>query len=228
MPYRKSKPRKRPFKVYKKNYKRKSKYRNILSSFSPTVGFPAQFNTKLRYSAAYQLSETLGAVASQTFRGNDTNDPDQTGTGHQPTYYDQIGNIYGSVRVNGCKIKIKFINEEVTPAIVLLKASNGIPTLPSVLTDDFEDYMTKWNVLSGDSAVGQCTLSMYKSLKSVTGRQGVYDRYVLNSLNTSPTDQWYFTIAAQDADAGGTVTVCAIVTLTYYCTFYNRLDVSTS
>ena len=50
------------------------------------------------------------AVASYVFRGNSLYDPDYTGTGHQPRYYDQLTPIYGRYKVLSSAITVEMIN----------------------------------------------------------------------------------------------------------------------
>lgn len=229
MPYkRRYKPKSKRPRYFRRKRRYGRKNVSMMKMKSPIVGFPSVFHTKLRYSDTITLTLTSGANAAHTFAGNDTNDPDVTGTGHQPTYYDQIGNVYGSVRINSCKIRVTFQNASDVNCLCLLKASNGVPTIPTAITDEIEDYMTKWRTLSHSDAKGSTTLSMYRTLKNVVGRNFDRDRYVLHSLGQSPTDLWYYTIMAQPVDEASTATVRAVVQLTYYCTFYNRLGVSIS
>lgn len=227
------KPKAKPKTSYKKKYYRRRrkvyrKNKSMLSMTSPVTGFPSKFHTKLKYGDTYTFTMTTGANSFQTFRANSLNDPDQTGTGHQPTYYDQIGAIYGSVRVSACKIKATFMNASDVNCIAVLKASNGIPTVPTNISDEIEDYMTTYTTIGHSDGIGKSQLRMYRTLKSVVGRKGDYDRYVQSSLSSDPTDVWYYTLMAQPLDESSSATVRAIVRITYYCTFYNRLGVTIS
>jgi len=77
-------------------------------SFLPCVGFPDRLKCKLKYADQYGFS---GATpAAQVFRGNSLFDPDLTGTGHQPRYYDQLTAIYGQYCVTGVKARFEVIN----------------------------------------------------------------------------------------------------------------------
>jgi hypothetical protein len=44
----------------------------------------------------------------QQFSLNSLFDPDETGVGHQPRYFDQWSNFYETYRVNGCKVELDF------------------------------------------------------------------------------------------------------------------------
>jgi hypothetical protein len=60
----------------------------------------------LPYSEAYQMNMSLGAVASQNFRLNSVFDPDITGSGHQPRWFDQYSALYASYVVVASKIEV--------------------------------------------------------------------------------------------------------------------------
>ena len=183
------KPKKYQYRKKRFYNRNRNRYKNkyALSMTSPTVGVPSKFHTRLRYGDTYTFTLTSGANAFQRFNGNSLNDPDSSGVGHQPTYYDQLTALYGSVRVNACKIRAVFVNASDVNVMAVLKASNGVPTIPSQISDEIEDYMTTWTTIGHSDGVGKSTLKMYKTLKSVTGRKGEFDRYVQSSISSDPT-----------------------------------------
>lgn len=50
------------------------------------IGFPNSEVAKIRYSD--QITITGTTYAQNTFRGNSAFDPDESGIGHQPMYFD--------------------------------------------------------------------------------------------------------------------------------------------
>lgn len=69
-----------------------------------TAGFPETLTTTLRYSDVYTLSTSGTAPVGNIFRMNSVFDPDFTGTGHQPLYFDQFAAVYSRYSVLGSKI----------------------------------------------------------------------------------------------------------------------------
>nr|QTE03459.1 MAG: putative capsid protein [Ciconia boyciana CRESS-DNA-virus sp.] len=67
-------------------------------------GFPTKIITILRYYDQYSLTSTSGGIGAQVFRMNGPRDPDFTGVGHQPLYWDRYSTLYQSYRVLGSKI----------------------------------------------------------------------------------------------------------------------------
>lgn len=72
-------------------------------------GFPDRLRTKLQYQDVIQLAASAGSPALWQFRMNSLQDPDYTGVGHQPQWYDQLSAVYSYYRVMGSKITCTFI-----------------------------------------------------------------------------------------------------------------------
>ena len=66
-------------------------------------GFPDEFITTIRYVDVYTLTSASNGIAKQYMRMNSLFDPDQTGTGHQPYYFDQFAALYNRYTVLGSK-----------------------------------------------------------------------------------------------------------------------------
>lgn len=78
--------------------------------------FPQALFTKMTYFDQFNLGSTAGSFASNVFNVNSPYDPDQTGVGHQPSFYDTLlGASGGSApyyRYNcyGAVVKLTFIS----------------------------------------------------------------------------------------------------------------------
>lgn len=72
-------------------------------------GFPDRLRTKLHYADVVALSASAGSPGIWQFRMNNLFDPDLTGVGHQPQWYDQLSAVYSYVTVVGSSIKVTFI-----------------------------------------------------------------------------------------------------------------------
>ncbi len=70
-------------------------------------GFPNRMGFKHTYTAQKSLvSEAFGAQQEQVFRLNGMHDPDQSGTGNQPNFYDDLATYYRMYRVKGCLVRV--------------------------------------------------------------------------------------------------------------------------
>jgi hypothetical protein len=78
-------------------------------------GFPDRLETVLRYHMQTALNSTSGSIAKQQFRWNSCFDPDFTGSGHQPLYWDQFTTMYDNYIVTKASAVIKFVNTSTVP-----------------------------------------------------------------------------------------------------------------
>ena len=115
----------RSAKRFRKNVKARSPWTakrssNVLTSVRvpgirrPDFGFPDRMVTKLRYVDNFNLTGSAGVVGANVFRFNSCFDPDLTGVGHQPMYFDQFCGAagtgpYGRYRVISAKATVSFM-----------------------------------------------------------------------------------------------------------------------
>lgn len=81
-----------------------------------SFGFPKKIITTLRYSQTFTLTSASGVIVTQIFRMNGMDDPDLTGVGHQPMFWDQFVPVYDSYRVLGSRLTAEFAPREVAGA----------------------------------------------------------------------------------------------------------------
>lgn len=113
MPRRKANPRRR--RRQRKGYIP----RNL--SLGPT--YPNGIIAKHKYTMNKTLQATYVAgdipgTALQSFRTASLFDPDRTGVGHQPLFYDEMSAIYNQYRVLGAKCRVRFVNMSNEPVVV--------------------------------------------------------------------------------------------------------------
>jgi len=95
-------------------------------------GLPEELKTVLRYVDTYTLTSSTQAVAKQSMRLNSLHDPDSTGVGHQPLYYDQLSSIYGRYVVLCSTMTATF---SALPSAIATAQPSG-PMLCGVYSDD--------------------------------------------------------------------------------------------
>ena len=77
-------------------------------------GFPPRLRTALKYQQNRSLPVTSGAGTAQTYRINSVFDPDFTGAGAQPRYYDTFAALYGQYRVTHLAYRVSIIDTTLT------------------------------------------------------------------------------------------------------------------
>jgi len=90
------------------------------------LALPDRFRTKLVYSENYQITNAA-AWNDRVWNINSVFDPDQTGVGHQPRYYDQLAALYNRYRVLSCTIDLS-VRQRTTHGISVLVIPNNSVT----------------------------------------------------------------------------------------------------
>ena len=65
--------------------------------------FPDTLQTTLRYQETLSLSSTSGSLFGYIYNLNGLYDPNHTGVGHQPLYFDQLTDHLQSLHRNWCQ-----------------------------------------------------------------------------------------------------------------------------
>ncbi len=124
-------PSEQPCAMPNKSHKKQKKVRRQQKAASaPQQGvFPPTRMAKLNYSDVSTLTEGgAGTGAFQVYRTGDLYDPDYTGVGHQPMYFDQLCSSTGpylTFAVLGAGFQLRFANVSSYPALVVIFPSMG-------------------------------------------------------------------------------------------------------
>lgn len=210
MPYKK----KRQYKK-KRPYKKKSYTRRTMSSVGKTNPFPKTFRTKLRYESSIQLDAGLASSVSHLFRCGSVFDPDYTGVGHQPRYFDQIMPLYDHFTVIGSMITVKAVNNT-TDVMVVGVQKSGAPTPPGNINSLIEqrNSVYKWvgNAASNSSIQ---TIRMKYSPKSFLNIPNpLSSENLRGTIATNPDEDAYFMVTVGSHDASlnpGPMTIRIII-----------------
>jgi len=205
----------------------------------PDFGFPDRMITKLRYVDNLELSANAGVVAANVFRMNSCFDPDLSGVGHQPMYYDQLCGAVGTApysryRVLQSKITCTYSMESppsltaanVGPVIVGLHTSNTSGLFASSVSALMEGSGSKWTYLqdkSGSNNVKTLTAT-YIPTRDLGLDAG--DDTLAAGSTASPTQAFHAIPWKVDPVGAGIVNV--IVQIEFRVQFFGRNEVSQS
>lgn len=194
----------------KRNPRRKRSTTPRLLSLGPT--YPNGLVAKHKYTMNKTLSGTyttsdIPGTALQSFRTASLFDPDRTGSGHQPLFFDEMGAIYKQYRILGAKCKVRFVNMCNEPIVVFgahLGAPLGTGWSPANL---MERKDVKSRILSPMNAGGRniTTMNLYYS-PSKFYKQSKSQLRADNSLvgndvgDVVPSKATYFEIACAQVD----------------------------
>lgn len=213
-----------------------SLYRGI----HPTIRF-----AKLKYAETISLDPGTGAtsIASYSFRANDLYDPNYTGTGHQPLYFDNLMQLYGRFCVMYSRIRVSFFNNKVNT--IYYNGTSPTEVNPSGYracidvdeeTSDFNSYSftnmqeeantryLKWKYIPPQYSQSYKSLSMSCNPAKVLSRNAWSSSELFGTASASPTRPLFYNIFlgnVNDSDNPPALT-CQVV-ITYYARFFDRV-----
>lgn len=192
--------------------------------------FPKTRKVSLRYVTNIEMDASAGATTSYAFRANDCYDPDYSGTGNQPYYFDQLMAMYNKFTVLGSKITITpfgavNVGEYV---IVGLYKDNDTSARTANLVESMEAPGTKW-IGVGNAAQNPRKLSLTYSARKTHGKNPIANPELAGTASASPTDQDFFRIfcgCPTSTTNPGAVTVNVVIK--YTVLLHDRIDPATS
>lgn len=181
-------------------------------------GFPNSIITKLRYSEVTSINSTTGSLAKYNFSSNNVYDPNVTGTGHQPLYYDTYASIYDQYVVIGSKIHVTFMPKSTTlNAIVGITGDDEGST-----TTTFDTLCESNNTVSGVCGpVGseQTMMTMTFEPQEMFGVDAKSDGASQTAVGSSPSEQWYWQVFSIPQDGISTLAMDIKVLIEYTVKF---------
>lgn len=194
---------------------------------------PDKMLVTLKYNDRFTLSGTTGTPAIQRISCNSLHDPDLTGAGHQPLYYDQLVNtlqgngLYHKYLVHSMSYNIKAVNTDtsVEQTIVVLPTTHG----NTVTTGDNIDALceapyAKRRIMS--TAGGGQNQATFKGTINIRKLEGVkqLDRSGYQATyGAAPSYQPVLNIVSMPMNESSSHNTLLDVTVYYKCEIYDRI-----
>lgn len=228
MPYSRKRPRSaisRTYRPRRSGYRRR-RYTRKRPRLRGRTGFPTQLYTKLKYTQTVTLNGASGTISGNVFSGNSLFDPDASGIGHQPYFYDQLTGVYNSYIVYASKIEIMSGTNSSVDARIVCR-----PAIPSTAVGNMDLECERpnskcWFVKPEGTSIKH---HHFARTKNVFGSQSkILDENFQAAVTTNPNNRWYWLLAAQATDQTSSVICQLTVTITYYARFFDRTTLSQS
>lgn len=235
----------------KKYYKRAKKdyaALQVLSRVPKALGLPDMQKVRLRYVEVISIDPAgSGVVASYAFRANSIYDPNYTGSGHQPSGFDQIAPYYERCHVIGAKARLEYTptnsSTSVVPAWATITCDPNLRT--STVYTSTSDWLEKVNSRKllcgmyynngdyGGTYVKPFTYAYFtpKKLGMISTREYLADQDAACTYTSDISDESkmaYFNINVCDWSGGNPDAMSFTVTIDYTCVFSARLTVPQS
>lgn len=194
------------------------------------AGFADSVNVKLNYVQNIIINPGV-AIGSYVFRGNSLYDPDYTGGGHQPMYFDEYSAIYNKYRVLGCSIRIDANNASTASALYFICfPATDIGVITSISQALEQGRAKSPKIIPLGQTYSSSRLKQYVSTRKVLGQSKVQvmddDNAAITTAN--PFQIWYWNLFWESTDSISNILSHCIVKLTYYCQFFDKKVASQS
>lgn len=188
----------------------------------PGVGFPDELHCTLKY-VEDSIAFSGVSPSAQVFRINSLFDPNLTGTGHQPLWFDQLSIPYGKYLVVAARVEAEIIN---------LNTANGIAKCVS-LYDDVDNSANIVQELSesryarevisgmqtGSNAVEKLIMPVIPIAKLFGQKEIESDPDVYSLVTTNPQDVAYYIFKAKASDGINAMAITVNFTIYFDCIF---------
>jgi len=214
-----------------------SNFNKLFGGFMGKDPVPPKRNYKLNYVQNVVLQAGAAGVlgAQQRFCLNGMYDPDTSGGGHQPYGYDQLAFLYKRYKVNGVMVKITANdpNEDgVVLACQLTNPSNSTAYIngfdPSIIEERQQAFVLRVN----NTGSQKVTKTFYSSIQPLSGLTKIQfaadpDNFTADTSN-NPGSVCNMLLALGSEAGSATATLRVTVDITYYCTWYQRVQLASS
>lgn len=204
-----------------------TKQYNMTAPVNLGTGVPAALRMGFSFTRTVVLGTTLGVPVDYVFRGNSLYDPDFTGVGAQPLYFDQMLAIYNHFSVRGCAIEVEFQSvDNVNPLICVIypsKVSSAAPTSTNVsqLMQVPGAVVAPLSVRGGGK--DSVKVKAYFTTSTFFPDYSFSAPDFRGSAGSNPpaAGSWFWHVVTYNADAGSqTSNAVANVRLTYYADLF--------
>lgn len=184
-------------------------------------GMPDSFVTTLEYSDIVQVSSSISR-ANYAFVGNSLYDPDSSGTGHQPLYFDQNMQVYTKYKVLSAKVTVRPLGNSaavlyMVPLTSILAASADAP--------HFSELPRSQIVVVGNAGITPAVplFATYttQAILGLSNAQLSSEAYS-GTDSTSPGQLWYINLIAINPNQADPVALYVHVHISYTAIFYDR------
>lgn len=228
--YFKRRYKKQGFKRVNRRINKKAIVRNTpLRGVNMGAGFPAKLTVTHKYFDRPTMTSTNGILTINNFTANGMNDPNISGLGHQPLYFDNIGLIYDHYTVIMSRIKVTFTNTSTVPVYGMVILNDDTSLANSTFYGQMEQTGSKYVVLgTKDSGNDTKTVTKYFGLTKTYGKGKLNDDLYRGSPSTNPSEQMYYSVICQSIDESTTSVVYASVEIEYVAVWSELNDLAQS
>lgn len=179
------------------------------------LGFPKQNKMTHKYATSVTMTTTAGAYTTYVFSANGMYDPDITGTGHQPLYFDQMAGVYNHYTVIGSKISISVTPGSALSTPFLITLMQDDDTTPAGTASEAIEQSNGRLVTLAAGSTNPARLRRKWSAKKTFGGNIMSNVNLKGTSTANPTEQSYYHIGIKPADGSSAVTFHVTLVIEY-------------
>lgn len=194
------------------------------------VGAPDRLIVILKYAQSINFTGAANPSA-QIFAANSAFDPDFSGVGHQPSFYDKYTAYYGRYFVRRFKFEFELMNNSSSVPVLFACIYSDVNIGANTVEELIESKYSKWGMLSvnsGGQASKHVDLPWETSMKIMGQPYTEADDNMYAAVGASPADLCYAIIRCQSVDGTTSMTATARCTLYQELVFKDLLPQSSS
>lgn len=193
-----------------------------------SLGLPKQVFTKLKYNFHRAINLTAGAEDLFEHRLNSLFDPNSSGVGDQPYYFDQWAALFQRYRVYGCKIRLTVYANSNTlqvfaPYLTVYSFADAVPSATTEVLARTKRSIRRVIGLNQQPI----TISQYYDLPSlacVSKREYNTAEVFQSAVTTNPSRRLDMRVALFNNDGVATISVSYYLEMTFYTKFYDNQE----
>jgi len=192
-------------------------------------GFPKKIvMTHTYFDGILLQTGATGGLITQQFTCNGMYDPDVTGSGHQPLYYDQMTALYNHYTVVGSKITLRVCSSSSTaiPCTFGVYINDDSTVTPTYLGITEQSLSTHTVVPPGGNETK--VVSQPWSAKKTFGGAVLANDDLQGTVTTNPTELQIYTVFAHCPNMVAQATLYVDVTIEYIAVWDELKDVAAS
>lgn len=192
-------------------------------------GLPKKIMVTHRYRESFPVTSTTGGIGNYLFSCNGLYDPNTTGSGHQPMYYDQFSALYDQYTVIGSRITYLIVpsTSSTVPVKIGVFINDDTTSTPTSVDNISELPSGKMYILPQNSTK---TLVIRKnwSAKKTFGGSVLGNDSLQGTISTNPSEQSYYQISMQSIDSFSTCTIFVQALVEYIVIWDELRDIAGS
>lgn len=198
-----------------------------------STGFPMRMKVKHRYCETVTVSPTGGSGGLYIFSANGMYDPNITGVGHQPLYFDQMTPLYNHYTVMKSKCSMSLVNHtsvsstfSVLAVLIRLDAASFTHSVQTAV----EQPDSRWKMYSGTSNDYPATPTLKSSFDvyKVFGANALDDEELQGTSGANPVEQQYYALVVRDPLGAGNAVIDVNVVIEYEAMWTERIPIGGS